>query len=129
MNWLVRLKKRSYPPQTNATNATKLGFVGFVGSITASIQKIEGVSAAANDLAHTAVLTAKRPVHKLVTTQAPVSIEPAEPPTDLNAWRELAAAYHLHHFNCSTCIAAGRGAVYGLRCGTGAALWNAYQNT
>ena len=54
---------------------------------------------------------------------------PPEPPTDPNAWRELAAAYHAHHFNCSTCIAAGRGAVYGLRCGTGAALWNAYRNT
>ena len=34
-----------------------------------------------------------------------------EPPTDPNAWRELAAAYHLHHFKCSACIAAGRGAV------------------
>ena len=52
-----------------------------------------------------------------------------EPPTDPDAWRELAAAYHMHHFECSTCIAAGRGAGYGLRCGTGAALWNAYQNT
>ncbi len=51
-----------------------------------------------------------------------------EPPLDPNAWRELAAAYHLHHFKCGTCIAAGRGAVYGLRCGTGAALWNAYQD-
>ena len=51
-----------------------------------------------------------------------------EPPPDPNAWRELAQAYHAHHFGCSTCIAAGRGAVYGLRCGTGAALWNAYQN-
>ena len=54
---------------------------------------------------------------------------PPEPPTDPNAWRELAAAYHAHHFKCSTCIAAGRGAVYGLRCGTGAALWTNYQNT
>ena len=52
-----------------------------------------------------------------------------EPPPDPNAWRELAAAYHAHHFKCSTCIAAGRGAVYGLRCGAGMALWNAYQNT
>lgn len=51
------------------------------------------------------------------------------PPTDPNAWRELAAAYHAHHFKCSTCIAAGRGAQYGLRCGVGAALWNAYQKT
>ena len=54
---------------------------------------------------------------------------PPEPPPDPNAWRELAAAYHAHHFKCSTCIAAGRGAVYGLRCGTGAALWTNYQNT
>ena len=52
-----------------------------------------------------------------------------EPPPDPNAWRELAQAYHAHHFKCSTCIAAGRGVVYGLRCGTGAALWINYQNT
>ena len=52
-----------------------------------------------------------------------------EPPTDPNAWRELATAYHLHHFTCPTCIAAGRGAEYGLRCGTGAALWASYENT
>ena len=54
--------------------------------------------------------------------------EPPEPPLDPNAWRELATAYHLHHFKCRTCIAAGRGAGYGLRCGTGAALWSAYQD-
>lgn len=49
-----------------------------------------------------------------------------EPPTDPNAWRELAQAYHRHHFNCQTCISAGQGR--GLRCGTGAALWANYQN-
>ena len=49
-----------------------------------------------------------------------------EPPTDPAAWRELAAAYHDHHFACQTCIAAGRGSQYGLRCGTGTALWRAY---
>lgn len=52
-----------------------------------------------------------------------------EPPADPNAWRELAQAYHEHHFGCSTCTAAGRGAVYGLRCGVGAALWNTYQDS
>ena len=51
-----------------------------------------------------------------------------EPPTNPKDWRELAQAYHAHHFKCSTCIAAGRGTVYGPRCGAGAALWNAYQN-
>ena len=46
-----------------------------------------------------------------------------KPPTD---WHALDAAYLAHHFNCPTCIAAGRGSRYGLRCGTGAALWRAY---
>jgi hypothetical protein len=41
-------------------------------------------------------------------------------------WHTLDAAYLAHHFNCPTCIAAGRGSRYGLRCGTGAALWRAY---
>ena len=52
-----------------------------------------------------------------------------ELPTDLNDWRELAAAYHAHHCACPVCIAAGRGAGYGLRCEVGAALWNAYQDS
>lgn len=41
-------------------------------------------------------------------------------------WHALDAAYLAHHFNCPTCIAAGRGSRYGFRCGTGAALWRAY---
>ena len=49
-----------------------------------------------------------------------------EPPSDPQAWRELAQAYHEHHFNCPTCIAAGRGSRYGQRCGAGMALWQAY---
>jgi len=40
-------------------------------------------------------------------------------------WRELAQAYHLHHFACRTCIAAGQGR--GLRCGLGASLWFIYE--
>lgn len=53
----------------------------------------------------------------------------SEPPSNPNDWRELATAYHRHHFSCPVCIAAGRGAMYGLRCGVGAALWNAYQDS
>ena len=44
-------------------------------------------------------------------------------PTD---WHALDAAYLAHHFKCPTCIAAGRGGRYGLRCGFGAGLWRAY---
>jgi hypothetical protein len=50
--------------------------------------------------------------------------DPPENPLD---WKELAAAYHTHHFNCPTCIAAGRGLQYGQRCGVGMALWTGYR--
>ena len=46
-----------------------------------------------------------------------------EAPAD---WKERAAVYHAHHFNCATCITAGRGSRYGQRCGAGMALWQAY---
>jgi hypothetical protein len=57
------------------------------------------------------------------------SVLAVSPPTILEKpadWQALDAAYLAHHFNCPTCIAAGRGERYGLRCGTGAALWRAY---
>jgi len=41
-----------------------------------------------------------------------------------DTWRELDQASQRHHFACAECIAAGKG--YGLRCGTGAALYRAY---
>lgn len=56
------------------------------------------------------------------------AVNDPEPSPDPTAWRELAQAYHLHHFTCPTCIAAGRGSQYGLRCGVGASLWAIYQN-
>jgi len=49
-----------------------------------------------------------------------------DPTVNAQDWKELAAAYHAHHFNCPVCIAAGRGSRYGQRCGTGMALWRAY---
>ena len=49
-----------------------------------------------------------------------------DPPDHPSDWKEMAAAYHAHHFNCPTCIAAGRGSRYGQRCGAGMALWQAY---
>lgn len=41
-------------------------------------------------------------------------------------WVSLAQTYRRHHFNCTLCIAAGRGAWYGQRCGVGGALWRIY---
>lgn len=46
---------------------------------------------------------------------------------DPSAWRALSTAYSLHHFGCRACIAASKGAMYGLRCGVGAALWRSYE--
>jgi hypothetical protein len=67
------------------------------------------------------------------TQPQPGALNPASPASserrDPNAWRELAAAYHLHHGKCHVCIAASKGAMYGLRCGAGAALWVAYQDS
>lgn len=40
--------------------------------------------------------------------------------------QSAAQDYHAHHFNCHTCIAAGRGIRYGRRCAVGLALWNDY---
>ena len=46
---------------------------------------------------------------------------------DPMAWQALKAVYYAHHFSCPTCIAAGRGLMYGERCAPGLLLWNAYQ--
>lgn len=50
-------------------------------------------------------------------------------PEDPADWHELDAAYQRHHFNCKTCISAGRGSRYGRRCGAGTALWALYSAT
>ncbi len=65
----------------------------------------------------------------LVAPAVPVTADPSppsEPSPDPAQWRELAQAYHRHHFDCQQCQAAGRGVGYGLRCGAGAAMWLAY---
>ena len=42
------------------------------------------------------------------------------------AEQSAAQAYHAHHFNCYTCIAAGRGIRYDRRCAVGLAMWLTY---
>lgn len=59
----------------------------------------------------------------------PVSDPALEPAADPTTWRELAKAYRTHHHVCRRCIAAGRGSIYGLRCGVGTALWNSYRDS
>lgn len=55
-----------------------------------------------------------------------IAMNAPDPLGDPVDWKVRAAAYHAHHFNCATCIAAGRGSQYGQRCGAGMALWQAY---
>lgn len=57
------------------------------------------------------------------------SIEEPETLANPSTWRGLAQAYHVHHFGCLQCVAAGHGAGYGPRCEVGLALWNIYQNS
>lgn len=61
-----------------------------------------------------------------LTAANDASSRASDPPDNPLDWKELAAAYHAHHFNCPTCIAAGRGSQCGQRCGVGVALWRAY---
>ena len=72
------------------------------------------------------------------STQSPALVQPPAPAPDkpskqtfmenADTWLHLDRAYQAHHFKCPVCIAAGRGAGYGLRCGTGAALWTSYSS-
>lgn len=55
---------------------------------------------------------------------APLPQLPKVAPLTRAEWETLASAYQAHHAACPVCIAAGKG--YGLRCGTGAALWTEY---
>lgn len=55
-------------------------------------------------------------------------IEALQAPEPVTDWRELARAYLAHHTTCAVCQAAGRGARYGMRCGTGTALWASYDS-
>ena len=79
-------------------------------------------------------LLSREAVNDPASIQPPAPTTPAKPPKqtfmeNADTWRELDRAYQAHHFKCPVCIAAGRGAGYGLRCGVGAALWTSYQNT
>ena len=70
----------------------------------------------------------------LQTTDATPTSTQAEPkrllgkrgPWLTGSEQSAALAYHAHHFNCRTCIAAGRGTRYGRRCADGQALLNTY---
>ena len=91
--------------------------------------KIAGIAKIANSQQLNRILQADP-----VSTQPSDLVQPPAPVPDKprkqtfmewqDTWLHLDRAYQAHHFKCPTCIAAGLG--YGLRCGSGAALWTAY---
>ena len=78
--------------------------------------------------------TCKKINADIQTTEAsptPTQTGPSRPFRQRGPWltgteQSAAQAYHAHHFNCHTCIAAGRGIRYGRRCAVGLALWSDY---
>jgi len=81
-------------------------------------EKINAEAHAKNDLLLGDLLTA--------TPDEPKRLFRQRGPWLTGTEQSAAQAYHAHHFNCHTCIAAGRGILYGLRCDTGSALWLVY---
>lgn len=65
-------------------------------------------------------------IHKAEIFQNLSAANDPEPPKSRAQWLEIDREYQRHHWTCPTCIAGSQG--YGLRCGTGSALWNSYQN-
>lgn len=90
----------------------------------ANLLRIEPVSI--SPLAELATLAISHRADAPLVAANDSAVAALEPSDKSVEWRELDAAYQSHHFNCQTCIAAGRGVRYGLRCGTGAALWALY---
>ena len=78
--------------------------------------------------------TAEKIIAEIQTTEAAATHAQSEPkrvfrrrgPWLTGAEQSAAKDYHAHHFNCRTCIAAGRGTRCGGRCAVGLVLWTTY---
>lgn len=131
------IKKGSLRRVATATVAT----VATVDPLIApSVATVAGVAVAnpqkreAEQIAAPVPLEVFREEYRLYTRLAPPPREPTtqpdlEPAADPEQWRELAQAYHLHHFGCIQCQCSGRGSQYGSRCDVGLALWVNYQRS
>ncbi|MEI6737519.1 MAG: hypothetical protein WCL29_03470 [Pseudomonadota bacterium] len=69
----------------------------------------------------------EKPVCATPTQETPRQTKPVKVKHVDKSWKPLALEYYEHHFKCPFCISAGKGAIYGLKCGTGATLWALYQ--
>lgn len=115
MTFKLRIRGRDhFEPSTAANPANPL--------ILAE-QKADLSTVAANDA--TAQDLTQHTISRLAGL-AGLAIEKAKAyPCLSDADRVRASEYHLHHFDCKTCCAAGQGR--GERCRIGMGLWTAYQ--
>ena len=86
----------------------------------ATRKKINTEAHSANDPLPDEILTTKSAGPPLTFSQRGPWLSDAE--------QTAARVYQAHHFNCQTCIAAGRGSRYDSRCALGLALWNTYSS-
>jgi len=84
-----------------------------------TVKNINTEANAKNDLISNDLLTAQPKKAKRIFKQRRPWLADTE--------QSAARTYHTHHFNCTTCIAAGRGNRYVNRCTVGLALWSTYQ--
>lgn len=96
----------------------ELAACGITPGVTADGTGIEVPGGRLTDEQRQRIKACKPELIRCIREQHATSAEPAD-------WRPLARAYHAHHFACRTCQVSGQG--YGLRCGTGAALWSGYR--
>lgn len=115
MTFKLRIRGRDYiEPSTAANSANPL----ILTALEAELSTVAANDATVQDLTqHT--------ISRLAGLAGP-AIEKARPyPCLSEADHIKAGEYHLHHFGCKTCCAAGQGR--GNRCEIGMGLWTAYQ--
>ncbi len=115
MSFKLRIRGRDYfEPSTDANPANPL----ILTEQEAELPMVTANDATAQDLT-------QHPISRLAGL-AELANEKSKPyPCLSDADHIRAQAYHLHHFGCKTCCAAGQGR--GDRCEIGMGLWTAYQ--
>jgi hypothetical protein len=116
MSFKLRIRGRDYfEPSTAANPANPLILPE---------QEADLPTAAANDA--TVQDLTQHTISRLAGLAGPAIAKAKPYPCLSEADHIRAKAYHLHHFGCKTCCAAGQGR--GERCEIGMGLWTTYQN-
>lgn len=105
------------PPENVRYQAQPAWPLGCTLDTPATPEKIKPEAHAASELLTGGNLTAKPEPQRIFRQRGPGL-------TDTE--KSAARAYHVHHFSCHPCQAAGRGTQYGRRCAVGLVLWHTY---